>query len=267
MRRSFKVVSFLTALVLTLGWLGNAFAEVSKPFFTVAASSYNEFIGNMKTIGDVAANPAFATMIEFPIQMWVGQDLMDAADKDALLGIAVQQVNDTQGIIFCLPVDDPEILADFIVEKAESGDYTEEEDGVLSLEMDGTNLYLKKVGAWTCIVTEREQIETIPEDVTEIFPKYENSTISVTFNMAELPEELKEIFVANFKEGAALGITEKIEGESDEDYQLRKDQADAAGKMIDDLFKSITCLYFVLRVDADSKSMILDMTIDCVPGS
>ncbi|MDO5113879.1 MAG: hypothetical protein Q4E67_05845, partial [Planctomycetia bacterium] len=142
---------WLWVWVILVGGMPIQAAEVSQPFFKMALKSYNQFFGDMRQIGQIASDSAFATTVELPLQIYFGADLLESLDKDAPLGFSLQKVDEEYQPLVAFPLDDATILSDFIATKNPEADVAEQENGVIVVTGGLGDLFLKTVGDWTYV--------------------------------------------------------------------------------------------------------------------
>ncbi|MDO4576152.1 MAG: hypothetical protein Q4D98_13170 [Planctomycetia bacterium] len=259
-----KRFSMLWVLVLAL--TTSLFAEVSEPIFKMSFRSYNQFLGDMKFIGEVASDPAFGTAVELPLQLWLGADFLESLDKNAPIGLCVQHVADSYQPLLVLPVDDLTAVTDLLSQKVfldSEVEMNQGEDGVMEFRSGASTLYLKTVGTQTFLATTREQIDHLPK---ETFLDKTDDTFSLTFDMENLPQEVKDEFLKAFDMGLTLSM-EQLPEESDEDFAARKEQGEAGAEMMRQLFEQYQTLSIGVRMNRDTKAMEWNLDIQFLPDA
>ena len=217
----------LPLVILCFGLSGFARAEQEvQTFMTFSCSSWNAAINDLKTIGEASSNPSFAALVEGPLRLYLGKDLMKAADLNAPIGLALQRFegesDDNYALICCFPIQEASTLLDFLAKKLDEDlEFTQREDGVI--EWNG--YYLKEVNGFTWLMTdERQPAQLASVDPKTFFQMGNGQSIQFTFDphgFADLPVTIS----AAFNEGADLAL-EKEEDESDEEFELRKKLAE-----------------------------------------
>ncbi|MDO4628003.1 MAG: hypothetical protein Q4C70_02340 [Planctomycetia bacterium] len=277
MKRTNRWILWLLAPVLFCVMMGYACAEEEdaqntskvKKVFTLSFASYNQFINEMKIIGNVASNPAFAATIDGPIRFYFGNDIMKAANLDGQIGLVVLVTEDGNETfpILVLPIADTDVLIDFMTAKDEDLEYTVREDGVVEWENGFLTMYLKVVNEWTYLTLNEEHLpidkNTKPED---ILGPMNGEMLQMYFDFENLSMEMKGAYVDALKDGMELAL-EQEENESDEDFALRKEVAEAQMKSIRDMMESLTTFSWGIHVDTDTKAIKTTLNINMKPES
>lgn len=237
-------------------------ANTEKPILTVSISSYNAFMNDIKTIGNTASNPAFAAMIEGPIRFWLGKNMMDALNLEGQIGLAMYEENENSLLLLGIPLEDPSVLMDFMTAKNEDLEYTEREDGVIVWGP----ILIKSVKGWTYLVTDEKLLEPL-ETITpeEIFGKMENQTIRFWMDFARMPKSILDIS-ATVQEGAELAL-QKMEDETDEEFEARKKESERSLEIVKKIFDSIQEVDFGMHVDQETHSILIDSNVLMAPES
>lgn len=277
MKRTNRWILWILAPVLFCVMAGYACAEEEgaektpevKKAFALSFASYNRFTEEMKIVGNVASNPAFAAMIDGPIRFYLGNDVMKAADLDGQIGFVLMVPEDGKETvpILVLPIADTDVLIDFMTAKNEDLEYTMREDGVVEWKNGFLTIYLKVVNEWTYLTHDDAYLPTNenakPED---LLGPMNDEMMQMYFDFENLPIEVKGAYIDALKEGMELAL-EKQEGESDEDFALRKEVAEAQMKSIRDMMDSLTTFSWGFHVDAETKAVKTTLNINMKPES
>ena len=264
-----KLQSWLLPLLLfcfTLGGFARAESEI-QTFMTISVSSWNSFMNDLKTIGETSSNPAFASLVEGPVRFYLGKDMMKAADLNAPIGVALQRFKgesaDNTALIFCFPIKEASTLLDFLTKKQDIDlEFTQREDGVI--EWDGW--YLKEVGGFTWLVTDERQLAQLDSvDPKTFFLMKDGQSLQLTFDPQGFPELPVQVSVA-FSEGSELAL-EKEEDETDEEFELRKKQAEEQKKQLKALLDSMRMISMGIGVNPDEKTLALNTLVSFFPDS
>ncbi len=277
MKRTNRWILWILAPVLFCVMAGYSCAEEEgvenvpevKKAFTLSFASYNRFIEEMKIVGNVASNPAFAAMIDGPIRFYLGNDVMKAANLDGQIGLVlvVPEGGKETAPILVLPIADTDVLIDFMTAKNEDLEYTVREDGIVEWKNGFMTIYLKVVNDWTYLTLKEEYLptdaNTKPED---ILGAMNDEMMQMYFDFENLPIEVKGDYIEALEEGMELAL-EKQEGESDEDFALRKEVAEAQMKSIRDMMEALTTFSWGFHVDAETKAIKTTLQINMKPES
>ncbi len=277
MKRTNRWIFLLLASVLFCVMASYACAEdkdveknsTVKKVFTLSFASYNQFVEEMKIIGNTASNPAFAATIDGPIRFYLGNDIMKAVNLDGQIGFVLMISDDGESPIpiLVLPIADTDALIDFMTAKDEDLEYTVREDGIVEWKKGFQTVYLKGMNKWTYLTLDESLLPTDenakPED---ILGPMNGEAVQINFNFENLPQELKTLYTKNLEEGMKLAL-EKQEGENDEDYALRKEVAETQMKIARDTMEALTTFSWGVHVDADAKAIKTTLNINVKPES
>lgn len=263
MKRPIINFQWLLTWLILASWIPVQAAEVSPPFFKGALKSYHHFFDDIRQIGEIASDSAFATTVELPLQLFIGADLLESLDKDAPLGFSIQKVDEDYQPLFVLPLDDASILSDFIASKNTDANVTEQENGVLLIEWGLGTLFLKTVGEWTYVAIDEDVFQNIPEEGAAFFTGMDG-TISLQFDLRLLPQKVKETLLNAYTEGADLageapGIPESMK-------EAQKRQGEVVKKSFQMLFESYSLCSFELGMNTSAKALESQVEIDVIPG-
>lgn len=260
-RRIFNFQWLWVGLVL-VGTLPIQAAEVSQPFFKMALKSYNQFFDDMRQIGQIASDPAFATTVELPLQIYFGADLLESLDKDAPLGFSLQKVDEGYEPLVAFPLDDATILSDFIAGKNPEADVAEQENGVIVVTGGLGDLFLKTVGDWTYVALNEAVFQNIPEKNEDFFAAMEG-TFTLQFDMRLLPQDVKDMILRAFSEGADLAEDTEL---PESLLETRKKQIELTKKSFQMIFDTYSLSTLELGMNEAGKSLELKCDIQLIPG-
>lgn len=258
-----KLQNWLFALLfLCFSLCGFAQAgEKIQTVMTFSCSSWNAVMNDLKTIGETSSNPSFSALVEGPLRLYLGKDVMKAADLNAPIGLAIQRFEgesaDNVAMICCFPIKDASILLDFIAQKLDDDlEFTQREDGVI----EWNDCFLKEVKGFTWLVTDERQLAQLDSaDPKAFFLMKEGLNIQFTFDPKGFPD-LPITFSVAVEEGLDLAL-EKEEDESDEEFELRKKLAEEQKKQLLDFVEAIQFVSIGLGVNSDAKSLVMNSTI------
>ena len=172
----------LLFLCLSLTGLARAEQEI-QTVMTFSCSSWNAVMNDMKTIGETSSNPSFSALVEGPLRLYLGKDVMNAADLDAPIALAVQRFEgesaDNIALICCFPIKDASVLLDFMANKMDEDlEFTQREDGVI----EWNDCFLKEVGGSTWLVWDERQLAQLDSvDPKTFFLMKEGQSLQFTF--------------------------------------------------------------------------------------
>lgn len=252
----------LPLLFLCLGLTGLARAEQEiQTVMTFSCSSWNAVMNDMKTIGETSSNPSFSALVEGPLRLYLGKDVMNAADLDAPIALAVQRFEgesaDNIALICCFPIKDASVLLDFMANKMDEDlEFTQREDGVI----EWNDCFLKEVGGSTWLVWDERQLAQLDSvDPKTFFLMKEGQSLQFTFDPKGFPELPIQIAVA-FEEGTDLAL-EKEEDESDEEFELRKKLAEEQKKQLHDFVEAIQLVSIGAGIDSNAKTLAINTSV------
>jgi len=259
---------FLPFLFLCVCFTGLVQAEEEiQTFMTFSASSWNSVINDLKTIGETASNPAFAAMVEGPARFFLGKKVMKAADLNAPIGVALQNVKGSEKqeamLIFCIPVKDPMLVVELLAQRTgRDPDATKSEDGIIRWG----GQFLKEINGFTWFATDERQLAQIDSvDPKTFFGLKDGQSFQLTFDFQAFPEIYTK-YVKAYDEGIELAL-EKEEDESDEAFDLRKKSAEEQKEQMLEILQSLQLYTMGFSVNPTEKCVETHITVSFKPDS
>lgn len=258
--------------------LGSGF----KPILTVSVASYDDLIASVKTLADLAGNPALAQM---PEGMLAG---MTQGQGPAGLGIdpkrpvcVLVQTDGTQfPVVAFLPVTDLNKLLAFLQPRVGQG--KDVGGGVLQfgapsqpkpsapgpgMAMGAAQAFVKQQGNWAIVANNLAAINSAPQDplaVTgDLNKKY---LVGLRASLQNIPAQWRQMAMAGWKMAAQMGLR-RMPGESDQDYALRSGLASQGLNQFIDTVNQLSQLELGLALDPTAKTVSLQFEATATPGS
>ncbi|MDO4569782.1 MAG: hypothetical protein Q4D38_05315 [Planctomycetia bacterium] len=257
---------FVLAGLLVVALASALYAEVGKPFVSLTARSYNDFIGAIDLVGKTAENPALASTVDAAVRWGIGADLAEAFDLDGIVGVVVLAVDGSPTQVACLPLEDPYILAEFFAEKAGVEEIEERDDGVIVVGDQFSSLCFMPVDGYTLVASEEDALEVFADGLGDYFALGEDDSITIVFDWKLFPQELKDVFTQAFAEGVERG-GEQLPDESDEDYEARVAGSQYVLRQLKSLQESIDRIILAIRVEEETRNIVLDIKATFIPDS
>lgn len=198
------LITFSVILTLFFGSMFSARADMKKPIITFSFAGYNAFIQDFAAVGKLADNPSLGSMLELPLQLFLG-DVLDAMDKNAPFGGFLLEDEGEYHFLAFLPFKNKDAIVDFLSSRGANIDVEVLDDGIVVLSADSPNLYLKESGGFLYISSEKATLEDLPEDPVMLLEGLNKKyTLAVKFHLDHLSPETKNWFFSSIEEGMDL---------------------------------------------------------------
>ncbi|MDO4550790.1 MAG: hypothetical protein Q4C96_06020 [Planctomycetia bacterium] len=263
-------IVFATILATLLGSGVNVQAEKPKPVVTISFAGYNAFINNLKTIGELADYPSLSSMVEFPLQLAMS-DILKEMDKNAPIGAVLMQeeVEDADipeyNFLFFLPITSAEPIFDFLSAQSVDLDITQQENGVITVNAGGPDLFLKSEGKFLYLATAESLLKDLPKDATvlldNLHTKY--NIFAVKIHMDNLSSETKQWAFDTILEGIELVEDDEANSLS----ALTKQNNREMLKLWKEYADSITTLTYGMLLDKETCQLKMEGLVQTAEGS
>lgn len=262
-RESF-VKRFFAACCATLLLAGLAASPVqaqSKPIVIVAFSSLDEMLDDGQYIADLAA-PGQA-----PPLRAVSGGFLQGIDTTRPWGASFSLDETSQPQVFgFLPVTDVDSVLNTISQTA-SGELEEVEPGIQSLSIAGQKVVVKESGGYAYITQMAAQLKgNLPNPATVLGDLPKTYDMAVALNVQNIPVFLRQLAFSTVSQAMESSL-EKLPGETDADFQARRDMARGQIKELERVINETETMTFGFSIDKSNRQLFMDVALKPVPNS
>jgi hypothetical protein len=232
---------------------------------TLAVQSYNGIINDIGFLGSLADRPEAGQMIEGFIALFTQGRGLAGLDKTKPWGVLVR----TDGVEFmpiaCLPVSNVRELAELLV--AFGVQVQDLGDDVLEIQVpEKPSTFVKSQGNWAYLSSDVDYLDNLPVDPDTQFNQLLTDYDGALHVAAQkVPESYRQMAIEQMKAGLEEGL-EREEGESDEEYQMRRNWSESQMKSLVRLIEEIEDLNFGWNLDAQQQRIYIDSWYHVAPG-
>ncbi len=231
-----------------------------KPLAVIALSGYDALIEDINFAGSLAGQPQLGAMIE-PMIMGYVQGL----DKTKPIGVIVQSDGAEFNGAACLPVTDLQKL----LQPLQLFGFTTEDvgNGITRVETPQQPVFLKEKNGWAFVSPMQQMLESIPDDPSELLSEITGDyDLGAKVDIQNIPQPYRESAVDALEQGMQAGLR-KLEDETDEQYEARKEVTAMQIEQLKQLINDIDQLTIGLSLDGSEQRAFLDFVYTAVEGS
>ncbi len=226
----------------------------------VALSSRNEILSDLDFLGELGGRPGISGVITF-----FSGGALDILEEGRPIGVVLQTDGAEFTPVACLPVsnidDVLEVAENFGLEPFDAG------EGTYEIEIQEQTAYLKQSGNWVFAAQSLEALAAAPADPTSVLNKLVTSyDLGATVMVQNVPKLYREIALDQLREGMEEGLVQE-EDESDEDFAVRRKQAEAQIEQISDMIEGLEEITLGWGIDSEGRQTYLDAIVTGVEGS
>jgi hypothetical protein len=243
-----------------------ASAGEMKTVAIIAGEQFDSLIKDVTFLGTVAGQPQIGQMVEGTINLFTHGKGLQAIDRTQPWGVIVQ-TNGTQLLpVGCLPVKK---LSDLITVATAYGiEAKDAGDGIKELSHpQGQAVFVKEENGWAFLGQSAAVLTNVPQNpqatLNEIVSEYD---LGVRFSIQNVPEMYRQYAIQAMQMGMQQGLAKKAD-ESDEQFQLRQQMAEAQMEQVKRAIEEIDSFALGWKIDSEAQKTHLDVTVTAVPGS
>ena len=232
----------------------------AKPIAIVAINSIDNFLEDANFVGSLAGIPNVADQAKPQIAAFT-----QGLDTSQPMGLIVNMGDMGPGGAICLPATDlKQMLAMF----AMFGVTTEEQpDGTLEIAAQGQTMFARQADGWAFISMMPQMLEGLPADPGKIIGELtKDYDIGVRLSVQNVPEEVRKMATEQFRAGLEAGMRKQAD-ESDEQYEARKEVAEAQLDQVERVVNELDELTLGLALDGEKQRAYLDVIYTAVAGT
>jgi hypothetical protein len=257
----FKLKTRLAACVLSLvaagapGAVQAAQAQSdSKPLLIVSVANVDKLMGNVDTLGTIAE----ARLITDALKAQALSQLR-GLDTKRPLGVIVSTADVGVQTIGFVPVTDFAAFSKVIRAEAADG-------GIARIERAPVPVFVKEHNKWAFFSDNPDALATLPDDPVKLLAGQEKEyDVAVRGFVQNVPDEMRKLAVEAAKSG--VDFAEPRPGESDADFEIRKQAARGAINQIVTFVEETDRVTLGWLVDAEKKKAQLDVNLVARSGS
>ena len=241
----------------------------SQPFVTVSVAGYDQLVKSVGLVGKLAGNPELAGMLEMPIQMMVGEDVVKGLDKSKPWGLVVKPGAGANDFIIQAFVPCKDVKGLMAALKKADLEAKAGEGGVFELKSPGGLLFVKQGSeGWTILANKKEALADIPATPETLLGGLDRKyLVAVSLAVKNVPEATRQQLMLPLMFAFQMSQQRRLPGESDEQAALRKKTADEAMQRLTTMVNDLDTLLIGVNVDEKANTAYLDLTVTAKPGT
>ncbi len=265
-----KPLGKLSAMLLlaVAGWLPatKLSAADAKPALTIAFAGYDQLTADLKVIDKIDSHFGLAEKLDGFLQMATQGKKLAGLDKSRPWGVLVTVGESDQPVAQgYLPVSDLKQLMAGL--PAPGGPPTPNDKGVYEIPSPtGKTLFAKQKGEWAVLSDSEDSINAAKDDpsshIADLAKKY---LISVRGNVQNVPAERRNQFLGAMRGLVTLALS--AQPGNAEQQAMQQTSVKQMFDGLDKMSKELDTLVIGLGIDADSKSLFLDIETRAVDGT
>ncbi len=261
--RSLATKSLVVALVslfgLSITTKAQAQGSKMKPIAVVALNSVNNILEDVNFIGSLGGQPRLADSV----RPFVG--MVQGLDNDQPIGLVVQSDGITPSGAICVPCKDLKMMLGGMAMFGIA--HEDGPDGTIQISTQGQNLVAREANGWAFISTSLEMLDGAPADPGALFGELTSEyDLGIRVHVQNIPEAYKQIALSQLEAGMEAGM-QQLEGESDEQYEARKEMAKVQVDQLKQAAQDLDELTLGLAIDGQQQRTFLDIVYTAVAGS
>lgn len=262
MKKTWKSCLAVAALLFAAG---TSQAQDKSTVAVVSVSSYDNLLASIATIGETAGKPGLDRVIGAFIDLGTGGKGLAGVDKTKPWGMQVVMTENGPGGVAFIPVTDVKQLLAAVA--AQAGEAEDVGDGIFALSDAPQPTFIKQQGNWAFIAQSKEQLANVPADPAQLLDGLNDDyAVAVRAYVQNIPEPMRQMAVEQMRGGFDAAMQQR-EGESKEDYELRKSAAEQSLKQLERVVNETDTITFGWAVDNTSKQTYVDVAMTAVPGT
>lgn len=259
----------LAAIAATLlGWGSQAPAQPSdggKALVIAAFSGYDALMKDVAWVDNLAGKPGLPAMVRQGLAQFTGGKGLAGVDTKRPWGLIVSAGAGDFPILAFVPVKDFQQLLEAL--KPVIGD-VQETGGVYEIPLGAQTVFAREVKSWVFVSRTKDALKSPPADpIKALGGLADQYTISVQVLVRNIPEELKQMVLPMIQMGMQAGLEERLPGESDAQFALRKKTAEMSVQQLTQMANELDTITFGLGVDHGSDSLRLEYAVVAKPGT
>ena len=259
------VVALLSITLTATGQAQTPDSGGMKTVAVIAASDYQQLVDDIDKLGELGGQVKAGQQLENMLAFFTQGKGLQGLDKSKPWGAVVQ----TDGFQFvpvvCLPVTDlPALLELATVFQMKTSDVG---DGITEIEIPNQSIYVKEGGGWAYLAQSAEMLADTPNDPAATFAALAaDYDIGARLMVQNVPEMYRNIALEQIRAGAEQNM-QQLDGESNEDFAMRRKAAEAQVEQIAQMMQEFDELVIGMNYDNAEGNLVLDVTSKPLPNT
>lgn len=257
MKRSAQSIIFTTGLMAAMACASTI--RAAEPVAVVSISGVNNLVNDIKYLSAAAGAGHLGQMAET-----MSQPFMQGISRDKPVGLIVSFENNNFEPLAFIPIDDLDATMDMLSENL--GKPRDSGNGVFEIAGPQPS-YLKEQNGWAFVATNIDALKNLPANPKGILDGLnEEYDIAIRANIDSIPKEYRDMALDQMRAGIRQGL-DRLPGESDEQYELRKQLVESQMEQMNALFNQTDQITFGWLIDGQQQMTHMDMTVTAKPGT
>ncbi len=227
----------------------------------LGVNSIDNLLEDVDFVGNLVGQPALADQIQ-PMLAGFTQGI----DPSKPLGLIVKQGEAGPAGALCLPVTDLQqlltMLGMFGVTSAK------QENGLQEISAQGQTFFAREADGWALVSMLPQMLEDLPANPGQLIGTLTNRyDVGVRLHVQNIPEQYREMAVAQLQLGLEAGLGEKQAQETDEEFSSRRELATAQVEQLKQVIQELDQVSLGVSLDGENQRLLIDMLYSGVPGS
>jgi hypothetical protein len=268
----YLATTLMAAAVLFGACLSPLQAAEPKPIAALAVASYNDLVSDVNFVGGLADQPNLGAAADGFIALATQFKGLAGIDKTRPIGAIIQAAgegesagDDIAGYV-CVPITNFKQALGLL----KLFNDVESEDGVYKLtpKDSGKTTYVKDLGTWAYISDKAESLAHVVADPLKALGGMEkNYIVSGRVFLGNVPDALREKFLAGLKEGIEKEAHNKKDDESDEQFAQRKKFLEKVEAYVTRVAGDLDQIHFGWGLDRAAEKTYLDLSVTAKPDT
>lgn len=192
------------------------------------------------------------------------QNFTQGVDNTRPIGVVVTTDGGTPTTLGFVPVTDLKAL--LAVLPPQAGRQSELGDGVVQLQGLVT-LFIKEHSGWAYISHAADSLKSLPDSpIAQLDGLDKQYAVAIRARIANIPDAYKQLAMMAIRSGLTAQLN-KLPGESDEQYDLRKGMAESQVKQMETMLNEVDVLTIGWKTDPQARSTYIETTLSAVAGT
>ncbi len=259
-RRVALCASMALFAIQPLGSAALAEEPAEKSVLVVTISSLDGLMGDIAYLAEALGFPQAGQM-----GTMMASQYTEGLDDSRPVGIVIQSVGDEMRPLGILPVKD---LGTFL-EGMESqlGEPEDAGDGILELA-GPVPVYIKESNGWAFVGQSTDDLKNTPADPSAMFEgadkKYD---VSMKAHIQNIPKEMRDMALAQIKEGVEMGLDELDDEDTDIDAETQRKLVENSIRQWENMLEGLDTINFGWLTDAKNRKILSEMSMTAVEGT
>ncbi len=258
-----KLLSLLV-VVMFLASGSLCLAQEAKPVVTVLFSGYDALRADVGYLGKLLDRAELAQALDGVIALSTEGRGLQGLDAKRPWGAVVYSRDDEFPMALFVPTTDVKALAGTLT--ALGFPAVVQPDGTYEVLSPMQPLVMIERNGWALMADSADTLAALPDDPATLLAamagKYD---LGIMAHVANLPEELRQMIIAQIGMGAEMGMQQL--DESDEQYALQKAMAERSVQQLTTMMTELERFLLGISIDAEAGAAVLDLAVSAKAGT